>query len=104
MGEIPSSRCKAVVGTDLGISNALSKNDNCDFHVLSTLGIRYGGGNNQLFSDFQETEKLSIVSAPGFLHWLQKQGICQVLNELNLSTVCELHIMSSAAKMSGLSK
>ena len=31
-------------------------------------GIRYGGGNNQLFSDFHETEKASIVSAPGFLH------------------------------------
>ena len=73
------------------------------FICLSTRGIRYGGGNIQLFSPAQERVNASMPSAQGLSQRLQKRGTWRVLKVENLSTVWGPHKISKVAKISGLS-
>ena len=66
---------------------------------LKTLGIKAGGGNNQLFSFFHEMVKASIPSVAGLSHFELNLGICLERNDANLSTVCGPHNISKAAKI-----
>ena len=66
---------------------------------LKTLGIKAGGGNNQLFSFFHEMVKASIPSVAGLSHFELSLGICLERNDANLSTVCGPHKISKAAKI-----
>ena len=60
---------------------------------LSTHGIRYDGGNIQLFSPAQERVNASMPSAQELSQRLQKRGTWRVLKEENLSTVWVKHVV-----------